>query len=63
MPEANKPEVSEIEKDYRFALLPKSVQEQVLNLYSMGLNTDVDKIFGLIEKHSKNIDLVANEIF
>ena len=52
-----------IEKDYRFALLPSNVQEQVKNLYSMGLNADVDKIFGLIEKYSKNIDQVANELF
>ncbi len=56
-------ELSEIQKHPHFYDLSEEMQEQVLNLWKMGIVTDADKIMKLLSEHKNNIALVANDLF
>lgn len=60
-PEAE--ELNPLMKDERFYELPEALQEQVMNLWNMGITEDAKKLLDLMEKHKNNIPSVANDLF
>ena len=60
------PEVEELNplmKDARFHELPEALQEQVMNLWNMGITEDSKRVLDLMKKQKKSIPAVANDLF
>ena len=60
------PEVEELHplmKDARFYELPPALQEQVMNLWNMGITDDAKRVLDLMSQHNNSIPAVANDLF
>ena len=60
-PEAE--ELPPLMKDERFYELPSALQEQVMNLWNMGITDDAKRVLDLMSKHKNSIPAVANDLF